>query len=788
MWSGCCDPGSLYRGGKKHHGAALAAMLGLQLALLNPTAFSQSAVTAGSPLVLPDANNIAANWQNAGLLNVGGIPTRTKQCRATVHPSGIIPPAAGDDASLINAAISGCAVGDYVQLAAGATSSITASISGTTLTVTAGSGEAVGNVLRGAGILLGTTITAGSGNSWTVSMSQSVASEPMTAVVPFNIAQSEYIALNKRVTLRGSDNCTGAIAAPFCGTIINVYNGAIADWSISATTNGAHCGVTSASVGFCNAAQGVILMSPSSTYAWGWGGCALRQPSAPTGCGTTLAVDAAQGATTIQVTSVKNFSVGMWVLMDENPSLITTTNPILGNASIQASSDLLSPFASAATNRIANPDSSGGTTYAWSLYPNRVNAELHRITAIGAGPCPGTRCTLTFDDPLTIAFRQSDGHAAQVYWPTQNNAAANPFLTYAGVENLSITRAAAGGIQVMFCAYCWVKNVEVGGWVGGAVNVDWSARTDVEFNYLHNCYDCENNGAEYLISVGAAATESYFANNIVLLGGKGMVGRATGGGNVVAYNYFDMSFYQQASIGNYWMEMSANGSHYAGSHHFLFEGNSTSNCDGDETHGNAIYHTFFRNDCTGIRSTFVDPSNTSLSVNDAAGIGYATGGSKETSRPLRAGGPMAFNYFYAFVGNVMGLAGVTTKAHNWVYQCNRGGSNNNNKCIWMSGWTSGEWKGAGDPNLEAGGAYIFRNGNYDYVNASIVDWASGYSRSLPNSLYASSKPDFFNAGTCTYLWPWVTPTSAPYVQTNSCGGAGLPALARWNAGTPFAQP
>jgi hypothetical protein len=768
--------------------AALAAMLGAQLALPTSTAFSQSEVTSGAPLVLPAVNNVATNWQQAGLLSVGGIPARAKQCRATVRPSGTIPPARGDDASLINAAIAACAAGDFVQLAAGATSPITASISGTTLTVTAGSGEAIGNVLRGAGILPGTTITAGSGNSWTVSMSQTVASESMAAVVPFNIAQSEYIALNKRVTLRGGDNCTSANAAPFCGTIINVYDGAIADWSIGSTTNGGHCGVTSASPAFCTAAQGVILMSPSATYLWGWGGCAVGQPTAPTGCGTTLAVDAAQGATTIQVASTANLSVGMWVLIDENPALTTITNPISGNASIQGSSDFLSSSAAPATNRIASPDSSGGTTYAWSLYQNRVNAELHLITAVGPGPCPGTRCTLTFDDPLTIAFRHSGGHAAQVYWPTQNNATANPFLTYAGVENLSITRAGAGGVQIEFCAYCWVKNVEVGGWMAGAVNINWSARIDIEFNYFHLCYDCENNGTEYPIGVSAAATESYIANNIVLLGGKGMVGRATGGGNVVAYNYFDMSFYQQASIGNYWMDMGANGSHYAGSHHFLFEGNWADNCDGDETHGNNSYQTFFRNDCTGIRSTFTDPSNTSLTVNDAAGIGYGTGGSPETNRPLRAGGPMAFNYLYAFVGNVMGLSGVTTTAHSWVYQCNRGGSNSNNKCIWMSGWTGGEWKGAGDPNLKAGAEYIFHNGNYDYVNAAIVDWQPGYSRSLPNSLYASGKPGFFGAGSCTYPWPWVTPTISPYVQTNSCSGSGLPALARWNAGTPFAQP
>jgi hypothetical protein len=83
---------------------------------------------------------------------------------------------------------------------------------------------------------------------------------------------------------------------------------------------------------------------------------------------------------------------------------------------------------------------------------------------------------------------------------------------------------------------------------------------------------------------------------------------------------------------------------------------------------------------------------------------------------------------------------------------------------------------------------MFRSGNYDYVTASISDWASGYSQSLPSSLYLSSKPAFFNSGKLTYPWPWVTSQVSPYIQSNSGGGSGLPAKARWDAGTPFVQP
>lgn len=58
----------------------------------------------------------------------------------------------------------------------------TGAIAGTTLTVSAVTGAiAIGQTLYGAGVTSGTTITAGSGTSWTVSTSQTVASESMGA-------------------------------------------------------------------------------------------------------------------------------------------------------------------------------------------------------------------------------------------------------------------------------------------------------------------------------------------------------------------------------------------------------------------------------------------------------------------------------------------------------------------------------------------------------------------------------------------------------------------------------
>jgi len=76
----------------------------------------------------------------------------------------------------------------------GISMTFTGSISGTTLTVTVPPTQAnlgIGMVLTGSGITAGTTITAGGGLSWTVSASQSVGSETITAQLPSRIVPLE---------------------------------------------------------------------------------------------------------------------------------------------------------------------------------------------------------------------------------------------------------------------------------------------------------------------------------------------------------------------------------------------------------------------------------------------------------------------------------------------------------------------------------------------------------------------------------------------------------------------
>jgi hypothetical protein len=221
-----------------------------------------------------------------------------------------------------------------------------------------------------------------------------------------------------------------------------------------------------------------------------------------------------------------------------------------------------------------------------------------------------------------------------------------------------------------------------------------------------------------------------------------MVMRASGGGNVIGYNYFDNGY-----IGNFlgWMETGLNASHLTCPHFELFEGNQAFNIDGDDTWGGAVYNTFFRNHATGKRRSYPDTSS------------------------RRAIGLMYGHYYYSFVGNVLGTANQNPAPYSgfayedlWPWEDDPIG-------LWRIGYTPTDWDAPPDQRVVN---TTHRHGNFDYVTNS-VQWASGFDQALPASLYLTSKPAFFGNNP----WPWVEPSGATKLFT-------LPARARYDAGNP----
>lgn len=782
--------------------------------------FSGASVLSGS--LLPAANDASANWKNAGLQSIGGIPTRNTQCGSTVSPSGLTPPTTGDDADLINAAITACPAGEVVALASGT----------------------------------------------------------------FNISMSEFVALNKAITLRGNGLCAGTLTVasgaylPLCNTVLVQSDGLVHN-----------NGPETCSGGSCSG-NPVIYMAPSAITASGIFGAAYSGCSRSTwyvdgtctGTYVPLAADAAQGAMTVQVTTTSPFSVGQWVMITEASGAKWQTDPVSARGGqVWAAADLTSSFSSPATGKVEwqnfNPQQ-GYADFGSGDYPFQANTlgcggwslcdrpigEIHVVSAIGAGPCPGTNCTVTFDDPLTVAFRQSGGtqftgyisgttltvtsvqsgtvlidepitdqvaviggsgatveggtyitalgtgsggpgtyaistsqtlcssgspcamaaggYAAKILFATTSNSGTTvSFLENAGIENLSVQRGNGGDVVIQFCAYCWVKNVDASEMAAGAIEVRSAVRVQIDTTAGHDCWNNTNNGNEYPFDFEWWSTEIYEVNSMTWGCGKSRTARSGGAGSVVAYGYYDDLYYGQSSGLDFWLiDASLNGSHFVGGHHILFEGNWAVNFLSDHQHGNNTYQTWFRNYANGYRSTFTDPQS-GTTVDDYTNS-LGNNGDFEGAKPT------AYDYWHAYIGNVMCNPTYCITSNGWVYQSPQG-TGEIDKDIFDLG--SDDPTGSYDQYLSgATASYYFRTGNYDTVNGS-VSWATS-NHTLSNSLYLSAAPAFFSAGaSCTYTWPWVTPTGSSQLQTpvggGSCGSySGLPAKARHDAGTPFVQP
>jgi hypothetical protein len=311
----------------------------------------------------------------------------------------------------------------------------------------------------------------------------------------------------------------------------------------------------------------------------------------------------------------------------------------------------------------------------------------------------------------------------------------------------------------------------------------------VRDSYIHETPQAVPGGGGYLFEICCSgASENLVENNIMWNGNKVVVMQASGGGNVVAYNYMDdawgATYPSQPEAG-------ANAGHYTTPHMELLEGNYTHKYDADSYWGNSIDITVFRNWLSGLRAGWGW-----LATYTSGGYPYADYGGLTGRNAVDI---LAYNYRQNLVGNVLGMAGQTLLP---LY--NKGGvtlgaqaafafETLNNTAGWpgnlglVSMWVIGADQA--DQRLNSNGSWNWvantyqtqlRDGNWDWVTKTQT-WLGiggtqsnplGTPKSIPNSLYLTSRPAFFGSNT----WPWVDPsTGTTYV---------LPAKARFDAGTP----
>ena len=375
----------------------------------------------------------------------------------------------------------------------------------------------------------------------------------------------------------------------------------------------------------------------------------------------------------------------------------------------------------------------GDPSRGWFSRYDRPRGQIVVVTAVN-----GT--TISVDPALHTPF--ATARTAQM-------TPINNYVVYAGLEDLSAEGGSAGQGNIWVrAAYSWVKNVNSYNQDGVSITLDGAFRCTVRDSYVHETQSPYPGGGGYGIGFSYYSSDNLIENNIIWRMNKVMVMRTTGGGNVIGYNYMEDG-YIGYDLG--WVESGCNASHMIGAHYELFEGNQCFNFDGDDRWGGSTYVAVFRNHFTARRR-------------DISNLGLVEGGNNVGAQ-IGVG-----HWWYTFVGNVLGTPGMSPAPQSsFTYQDFEPWANNPFP-MWRFG--RGEGWGATDPKV---GSTAVRDGNYDYVSAS-VNWDNAI-QTIPNSLYLASKPAFFGS----YTWPWVDPVGSTRLYT-------LPARARFDAGTPFAGP
>lgn len=363
--------------------------------------------------------------------------------------------------------------------------------------------------------------------------------------------------------------------------------------------------------------------------------------------------------------------------------------------------------------------------------------------------------TLQLSGPTHIAF---DAAFSPQVFKTATARQGEPGTRRVGIEDLYVTGGSNNNVFILNVAYGWVKNVESDGdpasgpGVEGAhVALVHAYRCEVRGSYVHHARKIHPGGGAYGIALSTQSSDNLVEDNIVRYLNKPVVVAASGGGNVIAYNYVDDAFiaYHQT-----WQETALDANHGAFPHQDLFEGNWAANLAADSTHGNSGWQTFFRNYAPGMNGTVPRSAN------------------------VRAVGIDGYNLEFNVVGNVLLRPGLRVSGAAPVYQSTSPDTLGVPAAYRVGAGALGGPVESFDDGTALRG--LLRHGNFDYATNTIVWDPKIPSRELPPSLYLSEKPAFFG----DELWPFVDPARDPKVGV-------LPAKKRFEAmreGVPASAP
>lgn len=371
--------------------------------------------------------------------------------------------------------------------------------------------------------------------------------------------------------------------------------------------------------------------------------------------------------------------------------------------------------------------------------------HVSRITSINGN-------TITFDTPIPHPFSYSMAPRAQ---------AINPAATLGGVENLSIVGNASVNFQGT--DRCWIYKVEARGFAGDGFGVTLRSchRSEIRRCYLHDAvgWPAQSEGASIY---GQYATGNLLVEDCIGYHDSHMM--IMNGDTASAYiNNYSWG----TGWGSFqWIFPDMNCNHGPHCIMSLWEGNMLARWQNDTYHGSASHQTLFRNNIHGMHPSYyadrwlVDMLRASYYFN---AVGNVLGHPSWTPTYYQA------SKFAGGAGYYTGDIDRWTQSTIWRlgYPCSENGHLTEETSL--TGYTP---PGGTYPDSyvydKSTPRYLLRHGNYDYYNHATV-WDPDISdRSIPNSLFHTSKPSYFGS----LGWPNVGPDISGLVRPT-------PSMSRW---------
>lgn len=348
--------------------------------------------------------------------------------------------------------------------------------------------------------------------------------------------------------------------------------------------------------------------------------------------------------------------------------------------------------------------------------------------------------TVTFTPPLPTTYYSSDN-------PWARYLSSGPGAVMCGIEDIKIIASGSSDntIDCWGVDGFWLYNIEITNTVNAACYFYGSKNVEIRHSYIHHANGFPANLDGYGVYFYEGTSFSKAEDNIFE---KMFVAFwQTGGcaGNAFLYNFATNSSAQNFAH----QEGIFRSNHGACPMYDLFEGNVGEQFQTDGYHGNDIVATIYRNYIHGM---------------------HASNSDNRKMIDLQRG-----SYYFYVIGNILGHSSWVADEYEMSGQPDYASGN----VIYRLGYpnTANNGTNADDDDPEwplYTKSYpdtnvlftLTRHANYDYKNGA-VSYVTGADTNISNSLYYSSKPDYF--GNCP--WPPFEPTNPSLAnQTNIPAG------------------